>query len=47
VLADMSVALPSSSTGARLGGGFGGGGGDFGNVKVSGGGGPVVQRSGP
>jgi RND family efflux transporter MFP subunit len=45
VLADMSAALPSSSTGARLGGGFGGGG--FGGVRVPGGGGPFVQRSGP
>jgi hypothetical protein len=43
VLADLSAALPSSSTGARLGGGFGGGG--FGGAKVPGG--PVVQRSGP
>jgi HlyD family secretion protein len=44
VLADMSAALPSSSTGARLGGGgFGGGG--FGGAKVPGG--PVIQRSGP
>jgi multidrug efflux pump subunit AcrA (membrane-fusion protein) len=46
VLADLSAALPSSSTGARFGGGFSGGGPSFDGAKVPGGG-RFVQRSGP